>query len=251
MKCNRCWISRSCLSIDPSLVAESSSIGRTFKPTVNFVDPAVSLLSTSSRPGAPTSSLLRSRPFAVHILSEATRVRLAAKPDLFTVAEYADLWRFPCRHWWRLQPAAAPAYTAPSRTWFPSTIFLPSPTTFQPAARPGFSADSVPVCAVDSPGCSRTQFPLSTFLLLLLILQLLLSNRLPPTSIPATAVYPTTSHIESIYHGLPVDLSHRLLLHHRLSSSQSNPQHRSDVSSAILHWIHLSCTIRLIKACYF
>ena len=41
------------------------------------------------------------------------------------------------------------------------------------------------------------------------------------------------------------DQLHRLQPHQRLPTSHSDPQHRSDATSAILHWIYLSCIIRL------
>ena len=60
----------------------------------------------------------------------------------------------------------------------------------------------------------------------------------------------STNYFNFIYHGLPGNQPHRLQLHHWFSLSNSNPQHCSDAASAIIHWIHISCMIRLIKACY-
>ena len=139
----------------------------------------------------------------------------------FTTAATPDLRHSPCWCWWRLQPVAAPDF--PARSWnrfpfdhVPAFADDPSSQQLNPV-----SFDHVPAYAVD---------------------------------IPATIVYQITNY------QLPPAINDKLLrlhltrstrLHHRLSTSHSDPQHGSDATSAILHWIHLSWMIRLIKACYF
>ena len=63
-------------------------------------------------------------------------------------------------------------------------------------------------------------------------------------------VNPTTRHVKSIYQGLPGNMPDRLQPHYQLTLNQSNPQHRSDAASTILHWIHPPYTIYLVKAYY-